>query len=427
MTADNQTKKTPRISALLQSGIIFSAITFATSLGNFAVQRLLGTTLPANGDYADANSAIGALIPLLGLLPATASIAITHYIAHYSSSGDAARLQGLLLGCRKFLFRLTVAGSVLTLIVIKPLSDYFHFHETMTLAVLINTLFTLWSFFAFALCSGLGWFKRLALIGFLTMVLKILLVWAFTKIWAAAEMAVLATAFALLANLILLCWRKELFSRGEPISPWNQEFAHFFIVSAAFTLGNICFFQGDLFVAQHVFLAEERGPFTAAGLLARALPTTVQPLMFVLFTSRTVQQAGGAAKEQLKLLGLSGLSLVCGAVGLVLLSSLALKVIGRYTPAAAAFLAPFALTMVFVGLLQSLAFWVLASRWLKTSLLYGALGAGYWLVLLALGKTPAALLHVMPLAAAAAFVVLFIVWLNVMRQTRAARADDPAP
>ena len=31
-------------------------------------------------------------------------------------------------------------------------------------------------------------------------------------------------------------------------------------------------------------------------------------------------------------------------------------------------------TMVFVGLLQLLGIWSLASRWLKISLLYGALG-----------------------------------------------------
>ena len=416
MTAEAKIQKTPFISSLLQSGIVFTVITFATSLGNFAVQRLLGTGLPANGDYADANSAIGALIPLLGLLPATASIAITHYVAHYSHHGDAARLQGLLLGCRKFLFHLTLAGTALVLVVIQPLSNYFHYTETMMLAVLINTLFTLWSSFAFALCSGLGWFKRLALIGFLTMLLKVVLVWVFIKIWAASEMVVLATAFALLANLILLCWRKELSMGGKPISPWNQEFAHFFIVSAAFSLGSICFFQGDLFVAQHVFLADECGPFIAAGVLARALPTTVQPLMFVLFTSRTAGQTGGVVKEQLKLLGLSALGLLCGVIGLVLLRALALKLTGRYSPEAAADIAPFAVTMVFVGLIQSLAFWVLASRWLKTSLLFGAMGVGYWLILCACGQTPSSLLHVMPIAAGVAFAVLLVVWLQNMRQ-----------
>jgi len=72
--------------------------------------------------------------------------------------------------------------------------------------------------------------------------------------------------------------------------------------------------------------------------------------------------------------------------------------------------------MVFVGLLQSLAYWVLASRWAKISLLYGALGVTYSLGLLALGKSPTTLLHAMPVAAGAAFIVLFIAWFIAMRR-----------
>ena len=75
----------------------------------------------------------------------------------------------------------------------------------------------------------------------------------------------------------------------------------------------------------------------------------------------------------------------------------------------------FAATMVFVGLLQSLAYWALASRWIKTSLLYGGLGIGYWLALLFLGKSPAALLQTMPVAAGLAFGALFLVWFIAMR------------
>jgi hypothetical protein len=423
MTAESPSQKSPRISALLQSGMIFAAISFATSLGNFAFQRVLGVGLNTQGDYGDANAAIGALIPLLGLLPATASIAVTHYIAHFNHCGDAARLQGLLLGCRKFLFQLTVVGTVLTLIVIKPLTHHFFGdNESMMLAVLIGTLFNLWSAFAIALCSGLGWFKRLALIGFLAMLMKIGFGWLGTRLWPSAEIAVLATAFALLANLLLLCWRKELKLSGVPISPWNREFTHFLVVSAAFTMGNFCFFQGDWLVAQQYFSKTDRDAYSATAVLARALPVTIAPLLAVLFTSRSGQRAGNVVREQLKLLGLSGFGLICGAICLFLLRTLCLKAIGRNTPEAAASIAPFAVTMVFVGLLQSLAFWVLASRWLKTSILYGALGLGYWLVLLNVGKTPAALLHAMPITSAFAFVVLFIAWLNAMRQHRA-KAD----
>jgi len=98
---------------LLQSGIIFSAISFLTGLGNLAFQSVMGHHLKAEGQYGNANSAISGFMPLLGLLPLSVTFAVTHYIAHFNTSGDDARLQGLLLGCRKFLFRLTVAGSLL--------------------------------------------------------------------------------------------------------------------------------------------------------------------------------------------------------------------------------------------------------------------------------------------------------------------------
>jgi hypothetical protein len=71
--------------------------------------------------------------------------------------------------------------------------------------------------------------------------------------------------------------------------------------------------------------------------------------------------------------------------------------------------------MTFVGLVQAFAMWALASRWLKIALLYGALGLGYWLTLLAFGKSPEELLRVMPIVSGMAFVVLFSVWLIAMR------------
>jgi hypothetical protein len=71
--------------------------------------------------------------------------------------------------------------------------------------------------------------------------------------------------------------------------------------------------------------------------------------------------------------------------------------------------------MVFVGLLQALGTWVLASRWMKISLLYGGLGLGYWLTLLFLGRSPAVLLQTMPVAAGIAFATLLLVWLAMMR------------
>ena len=409
-------KSDSRAGNLLRSGIIFSAISFVTGLGHLAFQGVLGRHLSGPGQYGNANSALGGLMTLLGLLPAVAALAVTHYIAHFNASGDSARLQGLLLGCRKFLFRFTIAGSVLAVIVTKPLSDFFHYPESLMLVTLGCALLGLWASLATALCQGLAWFKRLALIGFLAMLLRVSFGWLITFKWPSAETAVLASAFALLANLVLLFWRKDLSLHGEPVPPWNREFAQYFIVSAAFVAGNFCFFQGDYLVANKFFAKEELDAYAAAGILARALPLTVAPLLMVLFTSRSGQRAGGIVAEQFKLFGLSGLALVFGAICLFVLRAFCLKILGKYTPPAAELVGPFAVTMVFVGLLQALALWALASRWLKISLLYGALGLTYWLTLLGTGKTPAALLQTMPIAAGVAFGILFFVWLVTMKQ-----------
>jgi hypothetical protein len=405
-----------RSGKLLQSGIIFSAISFVTSLGHLAFQGILGRHLTGIGDYGNANSALGGLLTLLGLLPAVATLAVTHYIAHFNASGDQARLQGLLLGCRKFLFRITIAGSVLAVIVIKPLSTFFHYHESLMLVTLGCALLGLWASLATALCQGLSWFKRLALIGFLTMVLRVSFGWLITFKWPSAETAVLASAFALLANLVLLCWRKDLSLHGEPVAPWNRELAHYFVISAAFVVGNFCFFQGDYLVANKFFSKGELDAYSAAGILARALPMTVGPLLAVLFTSRSGQRAGDIVREQFKLIGLSGAALVFGAICLFALRTFCLKILGRNTPEAAGMIGQFAVTMVFVGLMQSLAFWALASRWQRTALLYGGLGVAYWVALLILGKTPAAMLQTMPIAAGAAFGILFLIWLVTLRR-----------
>ena len=200
-------KGKPTTGGLLQSGLIFSAISFATGLGNLAFQGVMGRHLSGLGQYGNANSALNGFMPLLGLLPGIATLAVTHYIAHFHAGGDHARLQGLLAGCRKFLFRFTIAGSVLALVAVKPLSDFFHFDQSLMLVTLACTLFGLWGSFVAALCQGLSWFKRLALIGFVGMVLRVLFGWFVTLKWPSAETDVLASGFTLLATLVLLFWR----------------------------------------------------------------------------------------------------------------------------------------------------------------------------------------------------------------------------
>ena len=407
----------PRVGRLLQSGIIFTAISFLTLLIHWLFQFMVSPHLGGtSGEYGLVLATI-TFIGFLGLPLAIATQAITHYIARFHFSGDDARLHGLLAGCSKFLFWVTVAGSGLAIIFIKPLGDFFNIPRTsLTLVALICALAGLWGSYFTALCQGLGWFKRLALIGLLSAVLRVLFGGITTKIWPVAEFAVAALGVMLLANFVLFFWRKEFPRRTDlVISPWTPEFRQFLIVSAAYVIGSNLFIQGDLLVANKFFTKSEIDAYGSAGLLGRALATAVGPLLIVLFTHRSGQHHGDALREQLKLLGLYTIGLVCGAICLYSLRSFCLKLLGRNTPEAAAMISQFAVTMVFVGLLQALAMWALASRWIKISLLYGALGIGYWLALLFLGRSPGDLLHVMPMAAGISFVIIFLVWIVAMR------------
>ena len=409
---------------LLQSGIIFTAISFLTGLGNFAFQGVLGRHLKASGDYGTANSALGGLMVVLGLLPSVAVFAVTHYIAHFNASGDSARLQGLLLGCRKLLFRLTIAGSVLAVLLVKPLSIFFHYPESLMLVTLCCALLGLWVALATALCQGLAWFKRLAMIGFLAMSLRFLFGWFATLYWPSAGAAVLATAFSLLAYLVLLFWKKNLSLHGTPVSPWNHEFKQYLAISAAFVVGSYCFTQGDLLVMQYYFSGKDRDSYAVAERLAFALPSTVGPLLAVLFTSRSGGRAGSMVREQFKLLGLYVIGLAVGVAGLLFLGDFLVKLIlGTPSPDAAAMIGRLAITMAFASLLQAVGTWALASRWINISLLYGGLGIGYWLVLLFLGRSPAALLQTMPVAAGLAFGALFLFWFITIRSLK---TDEPA-
>ena len=361
-------KAKPNTHRLIHSGIILSAASFLVGLGNFAFQAIIGRQLKESGEYGLVNTTLG-YVGLLGLPLLIATTAITHYIARYDFHGDDARLQGLLAGCRKFLFRLTIAGSLLAILLAKPLSDFLHFRPGLTFAALACVLAGLWGGLATALCQGLSWFKRLALIGLLGVGIRLAFAGGVVAQFPAAEWAVLATGVAVLANLILLYWKKDLVRPAEPVSPWDRDFVQFLIVSAAFVGGGYCFTQGDLLVAQRFFSKPELDNYSSAGVFARALPMTVAPLLTVLFTHRSTAHTGDALRDQLRLIGLYAAGLICGLIGLLMLRTYCLQMIGRNTPEAAGMVGQLAMTMVSVGLLQALGMWALASRWVKIALL----------------------------------------------------------
>jgi O-antigen/teichoic acid export membrane protein len=401
---------------LWRSGMMLTAVSFLAGLGNYAFQAIIGRKLAHDGEYSLANNTLG-FVGFLGLPLAIATTAITHYIARFKSSGDHARLEGLLAGCRKSLFRLTIAGSVIAVLLVKPLSIFFNFPRTsLMLVALLCVLAGLWGSFSLALCQGLAWFKRLALISLLGVCLRLTFCGIFVTKFPVAETAVLASVVMVLANLVLLFWKKDLTIQVKAVSPWNREFVEFFIVSAACVGGGFLFLQGDQLVAQRYFSPVDRDAYSSAERLAVALPMTVGPLLVVLFTNRSGNHAGNAVREQLKLLGLYATGLIGGAIALMILRVFCLKLMGRNTPEAAAMIEPLAVTMVLVGLLQAFGTWALASRWLKMSLLYGGLGLAYWITLLIWGRSPAELLCVMPTAAGLSVGGLFLMWFFTVRR-----------
>jgi drug/metabolite transporter (DMT)-like permease len=148
-------------------------------------------------------------------------------------------------------------------------------------------------------------------------------------------------------------------------------------------------------------------------------------MLAVLFTSRSGQRSQSMLREQLKLLALYAIGLAFGASILLAMRGLFVKIIfGKETPESADMLVQVAITMAFVGLMQALATWSLASRWFKLSVLYGAAGGVYWFVLIHWGKSPVDMLRLMPPIAGATFALLLIFWIITMKT--APHPTDPS-
>ncbi len=406
---------------LWRSGIFWSVLSFIGGLGNYLFSALIGHRLTQE-EFGFANSTLD-FIAFLGLPLQMVSTALIHYIAYFRGKNDDARLRGLLAGCRNFLLKTTIAGSILAILLANPLGHFFNFpRPSLMLAALICVLVGLWSGFAVALCQGMAWFKRLAIIGLVAVALRLLFGWVATKEFPTAGFAVSATTFSLLANLALLYWWKDIFQRdSETISPWNREFVNFLIVSGATVAGTYFLTTGDGLVAKRYFTGHDNGAYQAAARLGRAIPQSVGPLLMVMFTSRSGSKEGAALSDQRILLILYALGLGCGAAGLILFRGLFVKfMLKTYNPEAAAMVIPYSITMVLIGLNQAIGMWSLANRWLKMAMIYGAFGLTYWLTLLFLGTTPKALLQTMPVVAGGVFCVLCVTWLVALRQ-------EPAP
>ena len=426
---------------LLRSGIIFTALSFISGVGNLVFLKINGSAL-GEGEFG-AFGQTTAFVGLLGLPLLMASTAIVHHIAHFRAANNEARLQGLLVGCRSFLLKFTIVACVLGIVLIQPLSRLFEIpRPSLTVAALVCLIIALWTGYAAVLAQGMGWFKRLALISFTGVMVKIILVWFITRKYPVAESGVFAVAAGTMLNLAIFFWWRDLFKPGERISPWDRDFFRYLIVAASGVGAQWCFTQSDMLVVGNYFNAADKDDYTRAVKTASGLHLAVSPLLIVLFTARSSERSSKSFSGPLGLLLLYAAGLAGGALVLFLMRDLAVQIIfGRSYPATSAMIPPLAVTMIFVGLIQALGMWMMASNWVKAVLFYGAIGVAYWATLLGVASRayraapiywgpsldpvallkipgsipPATLLHIMPVIAGAGFVVMLIAWIAALR------------
>ncbi len=415
---------------ILHSGIIFTLLSFISGIGNLVFLKINGTALTLSGEFGAFGQTI-AFVGLLGLPLSMAITAVVHHIAHFRGANNEARLRGLIAGCRSFLFKFTLIASVLGVLLIQPLSHLFNIpRPSLTVAALVTLLVSLWSGYASALAQGMGWFKRLALISLAVVAVKIAFGWIVLQKHPVAEVGVIAVAVGTLLNLAVFFWWRDVFTPGERISPWDKDFFRYLAVAAAGVGAQWCFTQSDMLVVGNYFTRADQDAYFGAVRIASGLHLAVSPLLVVLFTARSSERSGKRLAGPLGLLLLYAAGLAAGALVLFFARDLCVRIIfGRSFPEASAMIPHLTMTMIFVGLIQALGMWALASHWLKVGLLYGGLGLGYWATLLGVAHfasptradlDPYVLLNTMPILAAIGFVIMFIAWLVFLR-----RADPP--
>jgi hypothetical protein len=384
------------------------------SLGNLWCSSIIARNLNfEQGEFGASSSALE-FVTLLGLPLAMLNMSVVHYIAHFRSKNDEARLQGLLAGCQSLLLWATLGGSLLGLALWQPLGRFFHFQSaSLKLAVLVCLMMSIWFGFGQALCQGMAWFKRMAIINVAAVGIRLLFAWVMTRRYPTAWMALSSMTVSYLGNFILFYWWKDIFRRpAQRISPWNREFIQFLMVTGATVGGSYFLTYGDSLVSKKYFAGAALDAYQMAAKFGRAIPQAVLPLLIVTFTSRSGSKETAAKADQRILLLLYAGGLACGAAVLILCRGLVMKLyLGHPNAAASDMIVPFSITMVLIGLSQAVGMWSLADRTFKVALLYGALGLAYWTTLLLVGKTPHALLLAMPIGAGISFCALCVCWL----------------
>jgi len=400
-----------------ENGMLLMACNLLVALGNYGFQGLIGRKLSL-AEYGYANSAAGAVL-LLSLPVMAASNALTHYVARFRGSGQRAELHGLVASTRKCLGLILGGGFLLSLLLIRPLTEYCGFPRTSLVVVMvINMTAMLGTVFVTALCTGMGWYLRLGFMAVGAVIVKLVSIWTITRGFAIAESAVAATAASTLVYALILFWWKDVSGPGKQLNPWNRQFGMFALAALASAFGSYGFTQSDVLMAQRNFNPETVAHFCAAGVFGRAMLGLTGPLLVVFFATRSAcQKRNSDFSAYSALIGLYLLAMAGGAILITIFRGpLTHSIFGHAEPATAALASRFALLIVVVGAIEVLGNWALASRWfnvvyaqLAMSILYVAAGLRF-------GTNPANLLAVLLGGAVCSFlIVLGVCGFNFVR------------
>ena len=358
-------------------------------------------------EFGHLNAALG-IAGMLTIGIGAASQAVTHHLARHQACGEQNRVEELKAASSAFLFRLTIFCSIMAVIFIHPISVFFHVPRTaVTVWVLATILVSLWGGLANAWCAGLGQFHFMAVLGLASVSMRLAVGGFGGRIWSNAETGIAASVFSGLTIVAVVVWRDRTFVcvRGRLGPLRDPEFIRFLIASLAVCIGNYAFTQSDVVVAQRWLSGPDLGTYTAAGLFGRAVIWLPMPILTVFFTARSGQERSDKA-TLLQLVAFAGL-LIVGA-GAVMLGKeiLCRLLLNRTDTTVLALMNRFAVVMIPVGLLQALAFYVLAGRRFTSALVYGTCGLLYGAALTWWGRDAQTLLTLILSGATATFVLV---------------------
>jgi hypothetical protein len=367
---------------------------------NFLTQIIFRRELN-QGEFGTLNTALGFIglmtVPILAM-----DQAFTSYVTHPSGAEPNPRLESLRASA--LLVTETFAwcwGGIclLLLLPVLPLFDLPRF--PLQLFTLMNVLVALGAVVSWTACRTSGQFRLWAWLLALAVLARVLLALGLgsQEPWAESGLAVF-----LLAGFILLIPILRQPSTEFPLriktcrSILDRDFLLYLGATISVFLALFLFSSADRIVAQSWFgVATDNNmglvdwakfdAYQTAGLLGRGLLWGTQPLLWILFAQRSLQDRTRAASLTFFWIYLG--ALVLGAILLIILANPLSWIFCGPNFAATAFFVPrFACAMVPLGILQALGIFSLASRRYPECFVLGACSVGYAFLLYFVGRQP---------------------------------------